>query len=72
MMKNLHLRTTRMPTWLKSVVAGAAISVMGWAVTDRIRISERISTVEQYMSDSITRLERIERKVDAIREHRQQ
>lgn len=69
MMKNL--RNTRMPTWLKSVVAGAAISVMGWAVTDRIRISERISTVEQYMSDSITRLERIERKVDSIREHRQ-
>lgn len=57
----------RVPQWLKTSLMGAALAVVGWSITDRIHLGERIATIEQYIKDSITRLDRIEHKVDELR-----
>lgn len=58
----------RLPQWLRSIIIGALLSAAGWAISDRIQLGERISAIEQYIKDSITRLDRIEHKVDELRE----
>lgn len=59
----------RIPTWLKTILVGACVSVAGWAVKDRINIGERLATVEAYFRDSTRRLDKIDRSNERI-EHK--
>ncbi len=56
----------RIPVWLLSVFAAAVFTAVGWAITDRIAIGERVSVYSGAVQQIIERLGRIENKVDSI------
>jgi hypothetical protein len=56
----------RLPQWLKGILVTALLGSVAWAITDRMTIGERLSAVEQYIKDSIGRLDRIEHKLDQV------
>jgi len=58
-----------MPVWLKTILATAALATAAWALNDRIHLGERLTAVETYIKESINRLDRIERKLDELKEN---